>query len=168
MYKTPGKFPQAKSLRRSLLSALFTSSMLIPNFNIQPAAAQIMEFCQISPKAVREKENLRLSAIKGSRDAQRRYQNLLKEHSKQLEDCRRKNWPQTQAIWLRLYPCDSEPGAIDQIMDHIVNTGYNQIYLEAFYDGQVLLPKANNPTVWPSVVRSSGKEKVDLLAECLP
>jgi hypothetical protein len=165
MNKAPLKLPTAKSLCQSLFAALFTSSLLMPNFSTQPAVAQIMEFCQLSPKAVKEKENLRLSAIKGDKEAQRRYQNLIKEHTQKLQDCRSRNWPQTQAIWLRLYPCDSQPGAIDQIMDHIVNTGYNQVYLEAFYDGQVLLPAANNPTVWPSVVRTPGKEKVDLLAE---
>ncbi len=46
----------------------------------------------------------------------------------------------------------------------LVNTGYNQVYLEAFYNGQVLLPAAANPTVWPAVVRTPGKEKADLLA----
>jgi uncharacterized lipoprotein YddW (UPF0748 family) len=49
-------------------------------------------------------------------------------------------------------------------MDEIVNTGYNQVDLEAFYDGQVLLPAAANPTVWPALVRTPGREKVDLLA----
>lgn len=165
MYKTPFNFPTPRLLRRSLFAVFFSSSMLIPNFSTQPAAAQVMELCQLSPKAVTEKEELRLSAIKGNRDAQSRYQKILKEHAEELQNCRRQNWPQTQAIWLRLYPCDSQPGAIDQIMDHIVNSGYNQVYLEAFYDGQVLLPVANNPTVWPAVVRTPGKEKVDLLAE---
>ena len=75
--------------------------------------------------------------------------------------------PQVQAIWLRLYPCDARPGAIEQIMDHIVNKGYNQVYVETFYDGQVLLPSSNNPTVWPSVVRHTGKEKVDLLTQAI-
>lgn len=165
MYKAPLKFPTVKSLSQGLFAALFTSSMLIPNFGLQPAAAQIMEFCQLSPKAVKEKENLRLSALKGNRDAENRYQRIVKQHSQELQECRRRNWPQTQAIWLRLYPCDTEPGTIDKIMDQIVNSGYNQIYLEAFYDGQVLLPAASNPTVWPAIVRTPGKEKVDLLAE---
>lgn len=165
MYKTLFSLPTARSLCRSLFAALFSSSMLIPNFSTQPAKAQVMEFCELSSKAVQEKQELRLLALKGNRKAQSRYQKILKEHAEELENCRRQNWPQTQAIWLRLYPCDSQPGAIDQIMDHIVNSGYNQVYLEAFYDGQVLLPTATNPTVWPSVVRTPGKEKVDLLAE---
>ena len=167
MNKTPFKFPTAKSLCRNILTVLFSSSMLIPNFATQPATAQVMEFCKLSPQAVKEKENLRLAALKGNRDAENRYQKLVQQHTQQLQDCRRRNWPQNQAIWLRLYPCDTEPGAIDGIMDQIVNTGYNQVYLEAFYDGQVLLPAANNPTVWPSVVRIPGKEKVDLLAEAI-
>jgi hypothetical protein len=52
-------------------------------------------------------------------------------------------------------------------MDRIVNQGYNQVYLEVFYDGRVLLPAANNPTVWPSVIRTKGAEKVDLLATAI-
>ncbi|NET00835.1 MAG: family 10 glycosylhydrolase [Sphaerospermopsis sp. SIO1G1] len=164
MYKAPLKFPTVKSLTQGLFTALFTSSMLLPNFSMQPAVAQVMEFCQLSPREVKEKEDLRLSALKGNKNAQNRYQTIIQQHSQKLQDCRRRNWPQTQAIWLRLYPCDTEPGKIDQIMDQIVNTGYNQVYLEAFYDGQVLLPVADNSTVWPSVLRTKGKEKVDLLA----
>jgi len=150
---------------RSLFAVLFSSSLLLPNLGNQTARAQVvLQSCQLSPKAIQEKEKLRLSALKGNRDSQNSYQKLLKQHAQELQNCRSRNWPQTQAIWLRLYPCDTQPGAIDQIMDRIVSRGYNQVYLEAFYDGQVLLPAAANPTVWPAVVRTPGTEKVDLLA----
>ncbi|MBD2776420.1 family 10 glycosylhydrolase [Iningainema tapete] len=149
---------------RRLLVVLVSSCLLPTHVKIQPAQAQLTELCQLSPQAAQEKENLRLSATKGNQEAQSRYQQLLQQQAQALQECRTRNWPQVQAIWLRLYPCDAQPGAIDQVMDRIVNRGYNQVYLEAFYDGQVLLPKAANPTAWPSVVRSAGTENVDLLA----
>ena len=36
-----------------------------------------------------------------------------------------------------------------------------------FYDGQVLLPAADNPTAWPSVLRNRGYEKYDLLEKAI-
>lgn len=52
-------------------------------------------------------------------------------------------------------------------MDRIVNRGYNQVYLEVFYDGQVLLPATANPTAWPSVIRTPGAENIDILATAI-
>ncbi len=78
-----------------------------------------------------------------------------------------KNLPGTQAVWLRLYPCDVRPGEIDRVLDKVVNKGYNQVYIETFYDGQVLLPVADNPTPWPAVVRNRGYEKYDLLEKAI-
>lgn len=150
-----------------LCTALVSSSLLIPCFGSQPVEAQVTEYCQLSTTQAQAKEKLRLSAFKGNQDAQSRYQQLLKAHTKQLQECRDRNWPKIQAIWLRLYPCDAQLGAIDQIMDRMVNRGYNQIYLEVFYDGQVLLPAAANPTVWPSVIRTPRAGKIDLLATAI-
>ncbi|MBH8566538.1 family 10 glycosylhydrolase [Nostoc sp. CENA67] len=149
---------------RRLFAAVFSSILLIPNVGSQSAEAQLTQYCQLSTAATRTKENLRLSALKGDKDAQSRYQQLLKKHAQQLQECRNRNWPQVQALWLRLYPCDIKPGTLDQVMDRIVNRGYNQVYVEVFYDGQVLLPAAANPTVWPSVIRTPGAEKIDLLS----
>ncbi|WP_208353959.1 family 10 glycosylhydrolase [Aetokthonos hydrillicola] len=149
---------------RRFFAIAFTTSLFILYFRSQPVAAQVNEYCQLLPAAAREKEDLRLSAISGSQDAKISYQGLLRQDAQVLHECRSRNWPQVQAIWLRLYPCDSRPGAIDQIMDRIVNRGYNQVYLETFSDGQVLLPSAGNPTVWPSVVRTPGAENVDMLS----
>lgn len=153
--------------RRRLSAVFFTTALLFPQLANKPVHAQLSQFCQLSDAAVKEKENLFASALQGNQQAQQRYQQLLKQHAQQLKECRRRSWPQVQAIWLRLYPCDARSGAIEEIMDHIVNKGYNQVYVEAFYDGQVLLPSSNNPTVWPSVVRHKGKEKVDLLAQAI-
>ncbi|MEH2197048.1 family 10 glycosylhydrolase [Nostoc sp.] len=152
---------------RHLFAVVFTTSSLLPNFGNEPARAQATQYCQLSSSAAKEKENLRLSALKGNQDAQTRYQNLLKKQAQDLQECRTRTWPQIQAVWLRLYPCDIQPGIIDQIMDRIVNRGYNQVNLEVFYDGQVLLPAKANPTVWPSIIRTPGTENVDILATAI-
>ncbi len=132
---------------RRLFAVVFSSSLLLPNFGSQTAEAQVTQYCQLSPAAVQKKENLRLSAFRGDPDAQSNYQQLVQQQAQALQECRTRTWPQIQAIWLRLYPCDIRSGAIEQIMDRIVNRGYNQVYLEVFYDGQVLLPATANPTV---------------------
>ncbi|ODG99592.1 hypothetical protein A4S05_04335 [Nostoc sp. KVJ20] len=150
-----------------LFAVVFTSSSLLPNFGGEPARAQVTEYCQLSSAAAQEKENLRLSALKGNQNAQTRYQNILQKQAQELKNCRTRTWPQVQALWLRLYPCDIQPGAIDQVMDRIVNRGYNQVYLEVFYDGQVLLPATANPTAWPSVIRTPGAENIDLFATAI-
>ena len=152
---------------RRLFSVIFTTSLLLPYLRSQPAEAQVTEYCQLSPAAAQEKENLRLSALRGNQEAVASYQQLQRQHAQAVQECRNHTWPQVQAIWLRLYPCDAQPGIIDQIMDRIVNRGYNQVYLEAFSDGQVLLPAKSNPTVWPSVIRTPGAENVDLLATAI-
>jgi uncharacterized lipoprotein YddW (UPF0748 family) len=146
------------------LSAIIINGLLIFNLAAKSAIAQKIPDCRVSLKAVQEKENFRLLALKGNKNAANRYQTLLKQHKQKLQSCRSQTWPETQALWLRLYPCDIRPGAVEQIMDRIVNKGYNQVYLEVFYDGRVLLPAADNPTVWPAVVRTVGTETFDLLA----
>ncbi|MBR8838257.1 MAG: family 10 glycosylhydrolase [Stigonema ocellatum SAG 48.90 = DSM 106950] len=152
---------------RPLFCVVFSTSLLIPYFRSEPAGAEVTEYCQLSPAAAQEKENLRLSALNGVGEAEASYQRLLRQHAQAMQECRNRTWPQVEAIWLRLYPCDVQPGAIDQIMDRIVNRGYNQVYLEAFSDGQVLLPMKGNPTVWPSVIRTPGTENIDLLATAI-
>ena len=131
------------------------------------AKAQTDAYCRLSPELIASKENLRQAVLERNKDAEKQYQDILIQHNKEVNYCRMKNWPRTQGIWLRLYPCDARPGEIDRILDKIVNQGYNQVYIEAFYNGQVLLPAANNPTVWPSVLRVPGYENVDLLADSL-
>lgn len=150
-----------------LIAAVVTSSLVSSNFWIHPAQAQVTAYCQLPEAARQEKEILLQSALKGNQDAQNRYQELLNRHAQQLQECRNRTWPQVQAIWLRLYPCDIQSGGLDKIMDRIVNQGYNQVYVEVFYDGQVLLPTAANPTIWPSVVRTPGSERIDLLAQAI-
>ena len=161
------KFARSVCAPRRLIAAVLTSSLVSQLFWSHPVRAQTTAYCQLPAAATQDKETLLQSALKGNNDAQNGYKALLTQHAEQLRECRSRTWPQTQAIWLRLYPCDIQPGVLDKIMDRIVNRGYNQVYIEVFSDGQVLLPAAANPTVWPAVVRVPGSEKTDLLAQAI-
>ncbi|MDB9315898.1 hypothetical protein PN462_22490 [Spirulina sp. CS-785/01] len=152
-----------------ITSGLALSSILAwPFTGILPTLAQTQgAYCRLSQDAIARKEQLRQQAFQGNAQAKTQYQTLLQQHAQALQQCRSRNWPRQQAIWLRLYPCDAKPGALDKVLDDIVNKGYNEVYIEVFYDSQVLLPEADNPTPWPSVVRSPGAENVDLFADAL-
>lgn len=161
------KFARPVAAWRRLLTAVVTTSLISANFWSAPTQAQVTAYCQLSEDARQAKDSLLQSAVQGNQEAQNRYKELLNLHAEQLRQCRSRTWPQVQAIWLRMYPCDVQAGVLDKILDHIVNRGYNQVYLEVFSDGQVLLPAAANPTVWPAVIRTPGSEKVDLLAQAI-
>ncbi|MDD1417257.1 hypothetical protein MEN41_22455, partial [Dolichospermum sp. ST_con] len=92
---------------QGLFTIVFTNYLLILNLVTEPAIAQTKQDCSVSLKATQEKEKLRLLSLKGNKDAESRYQKLLKQHTKELQNCRIQTWPETQAIWLRLYPCDT-------------------------------------------------------------
>ena len=159
---------QRQRLHRGLIAALFTCSSLVSqDWLMQAAQAQTTPYCQLSNEAITQKESLRVSALKGNSDSEKRYKALLKQHAEYLRQCRSRSWPNKLSIWLRLYPCDARSGGIDEVLDRIANRGYNQVNVEVFYDGQALLPKSDNPTAWPSVLRTPGSEKVDLLAQII-
>ena len=162
------KAQQWQRLYRRLVCAFLTTSSLVSQCGLSLAAqAQTTAYCWIPKEASVQKENLLIGALKGNLDSQNRYKAIIKQHSDYLRQCRDRTWPNNQAIWLRLYPCDVRTGAIDQILDRIVNRGYNEVYVEAFYDGQALLPLSDNRTAWPSVIRTPGTEKIDLLAQVI-
>lgn len=154
---------------RWLAAVLLSSTLVNPLSWAKPASAQVQtgSSCQLSADAIVQKDTLRQSAAGGDRQAQRQYANLLARQAGELNQCRGRNWPQRQAIWLRLYPCDASPGALDALLDRLVNKGYNEVYIESFYNGQVLLPAAQNRTPWPSMLRVPGYENRDLLAESI-
>jgi len=151
----------------AVLTSSFISQLVWPFIETQPAFAETSAYCQLSKEQVNQKEDLRRAALSGKRESQQAYFAVLSKHAREIAECRQKTWPGTQAIWLRLYPCDVRPGEIDRVLDKVVNKGYNQVYIETFYDGQVLLPVADNPTAWPSVVRNRGYEKYDLLEKAI-
>lgn len=147
--------------------AILTSSLVTFCLENNIARSQTTGYCQQTKDAIAQKENSRQMALKGDGEAQNKYKTLLLKHGDALKICRNQTWPQNQAIWLRLYPCDANPGVLDKVLDDIVNRGYNQVYIEVFYDSQVLLPVTDNPTPWVSVLRNTKQEKVDLLAQAI-
>jgi hypothetical protein len=137
-----------------------------------PSRAEAVSYpasCQISDDAIAQLSTLRQVAVQSEDDAiaQGEYRDQQRQLADQLRNCRNQSWVQTQAIWLRLYPCDVRPGKLDEIFDRILSKGYNQVYLEVFSDGQVLLPSQDNRTVWNSVLWQPGYERRDLLAEAI-
>ncbi len=148
------------------LAAGLTGLGLLPGSSMERALA-LNAYCQVTQEAALAKENLRKAALEGDGGAQQQYQAMVRQHTEDLRQCRSRTWPQRQAVWVRLYPCDLQPGILDALFDRIVNLGYNEVYVEAFYGGQVLLPQGDNPTVWPSVVQTPGYERRDLLAESI-
>ncbi len=133
----------------------------IPNpVGISTGISSLDPFCRQPVAEQERKEQLRQAAL-GSDPGWAAYTQIVTEHRQQLEQCRRQRWPQIQAVWLRLYPCDGNPGVLDQVFDQIVNLGYNRVLIETFYDGQSILPGLEG-SPWPSV-----QPNQDLLAMAL-
>lgn len=130
------------------------------------AQAQEFPYCRFDQKSIEQKVALLKKAIGGDRGAALQYQSIVTNHNDRLKRCREASWLKTQAIWIRLYPCDLKEGNLDQILDNVVNLGYNRLYVNAFYDGRVLLPHQDNPTVFPSVLGEQAP-RGDLLAEVI-
>lgn len=151
----------------ALLAAMLTTNVIGTYLSSQEVRAQTDPYCQSTVQEVIEIDGIRDAAFRGDKNAQARYKQLVAEKAKRLQDCRLRNWPQNQAIWLRLYDCDARPGVLEAVLDRIVARGYNQVYVEYFYDGQVLLPVSQNRSPWPSAIRSPGLENVDLLSEAI-
>ena len=160
------KFVSVKGLRTTVIASIVFAFMPVLTARAQPLP--LNQYCQISQADATRKENLRRAAFdEGDTQAMEQYNALVAQHAQVLKQCRQSTWPNEQAVWLRLYSCDLQSGILEAVLDRVTNLGYNQIYLEAFYSGMVMLPKADNPTTWPSVVRASGYERRDLLAEAI-
>ena len=154
-----------------LVTLTVASSILVPAFglntNMAPAQALTPVYCQATNTEATQKETLLTAAVNGNIAAKQRYQTRLTEDARNLQRCRNRSWLKKQAIWLRLHDCDLKPGVLDGLMDRIVNRGYNQVYVEVFYQGRVLLPTASNPTPWSPAVRKAQYANRDLLAEAI-
>ena len=150
-----------------ILSALTIISLCSSSLvAAKPAEAAVGPYCQFTPEEVEAKEKL-LNASLEDKQATPQYNAIVEKHTQMLQLCRSQTWPEEQAIWLRLYPCDISPGSLDLVLDRIINLGYNKIHLEVFYDSQVLLPPDDNPSPWTSVVRSPEGNNVDLLQQTI-
>jgi Glycosyl hydrolase-like 10 len=158
--------------QRLLLGVFATSSFIgagssaeaIPTQQAQ--TVQNADYCHVPPAEVSAKNTLRLAAQKGDRLSQTQYNEIVKKHVNYVQQCRQKSWLKNQAIWVRLYPCDTRPGNLEEIFDHMVDKGYNQVYVATFY-GKALLPRSSNTTAWNSVLTQRGTEKIDLLADSI-
>ncbi len=115
----------------------------------QAPISSLDQFCRQSPEAMAAKEQLRQEANQ-SDQAWARYTQIVAQHRQELDRCRQTQWPRIQATWLRLYPCDVEAGVLDHVFDQIVNLGYNRVFIEAFYDGNTILPSPDGQP-WPSL-----------------
>jgi hypothetical protein len=155
--------------QRTIIGFISTTTLISQSFLTKPSQAAINNnnYCFQSADAIATKDNLRNNYLKGNLEARQNYQNIINEHRNQLNNCRNQSWLKNQAIWLRLYPCDTKPGALDDILDQLVNKGYNQVYVEVFYDSRVLLPANNNPTPWQSVIDDPNARNLDLLAQTI-
>jgi hypothetical protein len=116
--------------------------------------------CDVSKAEILRKHELRKSALvinPSNTTAQSQYQAIVQKHKSELQACRDRSKPQTQATWVRLYPNDVKSGVLEDVFDKMANRGYNQVFVEVFYDGRVLLPVADNPTPWRSVMEEAVK-----------
>jgi hypothetical protein len=166
-------FPRMQPHRRwlkcftlTLLTATFTPGQGLLGYS-NPVQAQTLPFCQLTPQENAQKNTLLRATLSGEATAQQQYRTLIATDAQRLQQCRAQSWLKNQAIWLRLYECDLRPGVLESVLDRIVSRGYNQVFIEVFYSGQVLLPQAQNNTVWPSVVRNPTLANRDLLAEAI-
>lgn len=129
--------------------------------------AGAQQTCGLSPEAIARQATLLQASLRGKPEAQTQYQALVAEQAQSLRQCRSQTWPQVKGIWLQLFACDLQPGVLESVLDRIVSQGYNRIYVQTFYDGQVLLPANRNPTPWLAVAQGSAFADKDLLAEVI-
>ena len=161
------RLKNSASLTAATTGVAIATSLITFLGNGKLAQAASGPYCQFVPEEIAAKEKLLEAALENDRQASQQYQAVVEKHAAMLSRCRSQSWPEEQAIWLRLYPCDASPGSIDYVLDRIVNQGYNKIHLEVFYDSQVLLPPGDNPTPWTPVVRSPGGANIDLLQQTI-
>jgi Glycosyl hydrolase-like 10 len=154
-------------MRIKILTAVATTCLSCSSFLVTtPAKAAGGPYCQFTPEEAATKEKLLTASLKDDQ-GKVEYEAMVQKHREMLQICRSQTWPEEQAVWLRLYPCDIKPGSMDYVLDRIVNLGYNRIHLEVFYDSQVLLPPGDNPTPWTPVVQSPNGDQIDLLQQAI-
>ncbi len=161
--------PHLKTRRGAAMPTTLISLRVIVSFLLLSAVGRVeagalptssswgQPTCDVSKNDISLKDRLRQGSYSSQNIPQESYRDLLEKHKSQLESCRKQTFPQTQALWLRLYPNDARAGVLEDVLDKIVNRGYNQVFVEVFYDGRILLPVADNPTPWRSVTEEAVK-----------
>ncbi|NJK70544.1 MAG: hypothetical protein HC941_32245, partial [Microcoleus sp. SU_5_3] len=81
------------------------------------ATAEFLPYCQQTAEGIAKKETARRAALKGDKNAQKRYKSILAEQADQLRKCRNQNWLKNQGLWIRLYPCDTQPGVLEEVLE---------------------------------------------------
>jgi hypothetical protein len=146
-------------LENYLENYLEPSSQSLTQLQAAPLPAKSLRgnpTCAPSITEIANKNKLRQQS-QSSEVTNQKYQLTVQDHAQKLTNCRSKSWLKTQATWLRLYPNDVNPLVLDDVLDRIVNRGYNQIMVESFYDGRVMLPVSDNPTPWRSLLAEAVK-----------
>ena len=143
-----------KTVGGGVLSLLALFGLLAIRANGLPQRRWGNPTCSVTAEERLEKSVLRQASVDDA-EAAMAYREKVRTHAAQLKTCRETTWPEIQAVWLRLYPHDAQPGVLEDVLDRIANRGYNQVYVEVFYEGRVMLPVADNPTVWRSILHES-------------
>lgn len=167
-YPVASRLPIGPSIATLLLT--LTSQLLSGSpakSQSTPGLAGFPPYCQQSLEEIAQKDRDRKAAFSQDPEGIARYEQIVARHAQYIQACRNQNPIKTEGIWLRLYPCDVTPGNLDEILDRIVSRGYNQVFVETFFNGKVLLPAASNRTAWRSMVDTPGQENFDLLAEVI-
>ncbi len=129
------------------VSMLLALVLAFATLGSTPGLAQ--STCQLPPAEIERKAMLRVAAAT-SDQAWADYTQIVAQHRDFLVQCRQQQWPRVQGIWLRLYPCDANPGVLDEVMDRLVDRGYNRVFIEIYGDGRSILP-TREAEPWPSI-----------------
>ncbi|NJM48305.1 MAG: family 10 glycosylhydrolase [Alkalinema sp. RU_4_3] len=156
-----------KLIRRSVSAGLALATMTSSLWPRGAKAEEYAPYCQQNLTTIAKKDALRAGFLKGDRSDRRDYEAMIKAQAEEMARCRRQNPIKAQGMWIRLYPCDVEPGRIDEVFDRIIDRGYNEVYVETFFNGEVMLPANDNPTAFEPMLRMKGLENRDLLAEVI-
>lgn len=160
-------------IARNLIRATLKASLCLFSLNslqsLPALAIGSSPSCEVQASDRILKDNLRKN-ISGSNSLS--YRALITKHKDQLTTCRSKDSIKTQALWLRLYPKDAKAEVLEDVLDRIINRGYNAVFVETFYDGRIVLPVSDNPTPWRSLTEEAVKSgqvaaSYDLWAEII-
>jgi Glycosyl hydrolase-like 10 len=154
-------------VRQSISSSLAVLAFAASLWPQTVRAEEYAPYCQQNLTTIAKKDALRVGFLKGDRSDRKDYEAMIKAQADDMARCRRQNPIKSQGMWIRLYPCDIEPGRIEEVFDRIIDRGYNEVYVETFFNGQVMLPASDNPTAFEPMLQMKGLEKRDLLAEVI-
>jgi hypothetical protein len=135
----------AQPLKRLLVPTLALASTLgtlgALSWTAASPALALNEYCHVTQEAALAKEELRKAAFSGDSNAQEQYQAMVQSHAAAMQDCRRRNLASTASNLAAALSLRFAAGHFRSCYGSGVNLGYNQVYVEVFYGGQVLAAK---------------------------